>query len=220
MVDKVPIWSDGNRHLYVLQFGELRTHTGVFVNEATKSAFTVDAPFGSHESLKNSLLQGVKTEALLITHGHWDHIGDDYLFRNDGAKVYAHGNDRRVIEDPKLMIPYVGSDMGLHPCTVDCAIADDYHFSVAGVEIISRSVPGHSPGGVIFYLECAGVAFVGDTLFRDGIGRHDFFGGDRALLVSGIGEKILSLPDDTIVVPGHGRFTTVGYERKNNEYLR
>ena len=220
MDDKALIWSGDGRRLYVFQFGDLRTHTGVFLNDETRSAFIVYAPSGSYESLKNSLLRGVNVEALLITHGHWDHIGDDHLFRKDGARVYAHSGDRQVIENPKLMIPYIGSDMGVSPCPIDCAIGDDYHFAVAGVEILSRSVPGHSPGGVIFYLKCAGVAFVGDTLFRDGIGRYDFFGGNGKLLISGIREKILPLPEDTIVVPGHGKFTTVVYECKNNDYLR
>lgn len=220
MDDKALIWSGSGKRLCVFQFGDLCTHSGVFVNDETKSAFVVDAPFGSYESLKSSLLRGVNVEALLITHGHWDHIGDDYLFRKDGAGVYAHSGDRQVIENPKLMIPYIGSDMGVCPCPIDHTIGDDHHFEAAGVEILSRGVPGHSPGSVIFYLKCAGVAFVGDTLFRDGIGRCDFFGGNGKLLVSGIKEKILSLPEDTIIIPGHGRFTTVEYERRNNNCLR
>jgi glyoxylase-like metal-dependent hydrolase (beta-lactamase superfamily II) len=220
MDEKALIWSGDGKRLYIFQFGDLHTHTGIFVNDEAKSAFVVDAPFGSYESLKDSLLRGVNVEALLITHGHWDHIGDDHLFRKGGARVYAHGGDKLVIENPKLMIPYIGSDMGVCPCPIDCVIGDDYHFEAAGVEILSRSVPGHSPGGVIFYLKCAAVAFVGDTLFRDGIGRYDLFGGNGKLLVSGIREKILSLPEDTIIIPGHGRFTTVKHERRSNDYLR
>ncbi|MDR2721064.1 MAG: MBL fold metallo-hydrolase [Puniceicoccales bacterium] len=220
MDDKALIWSGDGKRLYVFQFGNLHTHTGVFVNDKAKSAFLVDAPSGSYKSLKNSLLRGVNVEALLVTHGHWDHIGDDYLFRKDGARIYAHEGDQLVIENPKLMIPYVGSDMGVCPCPIDCVIGDNYHSEVAGIEILSRSVPGHSPGGAIFYVGCAGVVFVGDTLFKDGIGRYDLFGGDRKLLISGIKGKILPLPGNTTVIPGHGEFTTVEYERRNNNYLR
>ncbi|MDR1255743.1 MAG: MBL fold metallo-hydrolase [Puniceicoccales bacterium] len=220
MSNKKTVWHRGNEYLYAFQFGRLYTNTGVFINSEKKTAFMVDAPFGSYEFLKESLLRGVAVEALLITHGHWDHIGDAHLFKKDGAKVYAHGGDRMVIEDPSLCISYLGSDMGVAPCALDCVIGDDGRFQIAGMEVHIRSVPGHSPGSVIFYMERAGIAFVGDTLFRDGIGRSDLPEGNGKLLIAGIGEKILSLPDDTTIIPGHGPFTTVAHESRNNAYLR
>ncbi|MDR0595147.1 MAG: MBL fold metallo-hydrolase [Puniceicoccales bacterium] len=220
MDDRNLIWHGDSNYLYVFQFGKLYTHTGVFINGKTKSAFLIDAPFGSYEFLRASVLRGIFVEALLITHCHWDHIGDDHLFKGDGAKVYAHKDDRIVIENPKALIPYAGSDMGLTPCVIDEFIDDNSFLTLAGIGIYSRSVPGHCPGGMIFYLGCAGVVFVGDTLFRNGIGRYDFPGGDKKLLISGIKGKILPLPGDTIVVPGHGEFTTVAYERENNKYLK
>jgi len=165
-------------------------------------------------------LRDIAIEALFITHGHWDHIGDDHLFKKDGAKVYVHRDDRMVVEHPDIIVLFAGSNMGLTPCMVDYAIGDDFYFNVAGVDLHSNHVRGHSPGGAVFYIKCAGVAFVGDTLFRDGIGRCDLPGGNEETLISGIKEKILSLPGDTIIIPGHSRFTTVEYERENNEYLR
>jgi glyoxylase-like metal-dependent hydrolase (beta-lactamase superfamily II) len=220
MDSKNLIWQNGERSLYVFQFGRLGTHTGVFVNKNTKSAFLVDSPFGAHGFLANSLLRGFVIEALFITHAHWDHIGDDYLFRRDGAKIYTHGENRLVIENPSVLIPYVGSDMGLTPCKVDYNIGDNFHLRAAGVDVYARDVPGHSTGDVFFYIKCAGVAFVGDTLFRNCIGRTDLFGGNRELLISGIIEKILTLPVETLVIPGHGEFTTVGHECEHNNYLR
>jgi glyoxylase-like metal-dependent hydrolase (beta-lactamase superfamily II) len=214
------VWQCEHRRLYDFKFGKLHTHTGVFINDSSGSAFVIDAPSGSYDALKNSLLKDIKIEALLITHGHWDHIGDDFLFRQCGAKICAHSGDQLVIEHPAVLIPYVGSDMGLTPCKIDCLIEDNSRFTAAGTEIYSRHVPGHSPGDIIFYIECAGVAFVGDTLFMDGIGRCDFFGGDGNLLISSIREKILTLPGDTIIIPGHGRTTTVDHEQKHNEILR
>jgi glyoxylase-like metal-dependent hydrolase (beta-lactamase superfamily II) len=219
MFDENLVWQDGGKRLYVFQFGRLGTHTGVFTNGDTGVAFLVDAPFGSHEFLARSLLRGFTVEALLITHGHWDHIGDGHLFKRDGAKVYARRGAVSAIEDPSILIQYVGSDMGLTPCKVDSAIGDDSHFQVAGIDIYARGVPGHSPGDVFFYMECAGVVFAGDTLFRDGIGRTDLVGGSGELLIDGIVKKLLALPDETLVIPGHGEFTNIGYERVFNTYL-
>ncbi|MDR3274008.1 MAG: MBL fold metallo-hydrolase [Puniceicoccales bacterium] len=86
MGDKHLIWHSGDKCLYVFQFGRLRTHTGVFINGETKSAFLVDAPFESYESFKNSLLRDIAVEALLITHGHWDHIGAITCSKRMGRK--------------------------------------------------------------------------------------------------------------------------------------
>jgi glyoxylase-like metal-dependent hydrolase (beta-lactamase superfamily II) len=219
MFDENLIWQNGGKRLYVFQFGKLCTHTGVFTNGDTGIAFLVDAPFGSHEFLMHSLLRGFTVEALLITHGHWDHIGDGYLFKRDGVRVYAHSGAVPVIENPSILIRYVGSDMGLMPCKVNSVIGDDSHFRVADIDVYARSVLGHSPGDVFFYVECAGTVFAGDTLFRDGIGRTDLFGGNGELLVDGIRRKLLTLPDETLVIPGHGEFTNVGYERVFNTYL-
>jgi hypothetical protein len=118
-----------------------------------------------------------------------------------------------AVAHPDIIVLFAGSNMGLTPCMVDYAIGDDFYFNVAGVTFIPIM-------SAVFYIKCAGVAFVGGTLFRDGIGRCDLPGGNEETLISGIKEKILSLPGDTIIIPGHSRFTTVEYERENNEYLR
>lgn len=220
MADDNLIWHSADARLYVYQFGKLYTNTGVFINDRTNEAFMIDAPFGSYDSLMNSILEDVKVVALLITHGHWDHIGDDFLFKQRGAKVYAHREDKIMIETPEVMLPYIGCDIGLKPCILDYVTGDNESYTIAGVDIFVSWVPGHSVGDATFYIKSAGTIFVGDTLFRDGIGRYDFYGGDKNLLISGIKEKILTLPDDTVVIPGHGEFTSVGYESKFNSFLK
>ena len=213
------LWKGDGKKLYVYQFGQLDTNTGVFVNEDSGEAFVIDAPSGSYEYLKGSILADSRVVSLLITHGHWDHIGDDFLFKKDGAKIYVHEGDRVMLEHPETMLRYTVVTVDLHPCQPDHMIEDGEVFDGAGMEIRAHWVPGHSPGGVAFYLAWAGIAFVGDTLFKDGIGRYDLLGGHKQSLISCIKEKILTLPHGTVIVPGHGPFTRVEYELSNNRYL-
>ena len=91
--------------------------------------------------------------------------------------------------------------------------------SVGRYDFAILHIPGHSPGGLVFYCAKAGVAFSGDVLFRDSIGRTDLWGGNYEALITGIKEKLFALPDSTTVYPGHGPHTTVGYEKTHNPYL-
>lgn len=219
MIDGEILWRSENCKLYFFKFGRLYTNTGVFVNELRSEAFMIDAPYGSFQALQNSVLKDIKIKTLLITHAHWDHIGDDYLFQQAGTKVYVHHNGREIVESPSVLIPYTGSSYGLHPCPVDGEIVDGEHMTIAGTDVIMRWVPGHSASGMCFYIKRTGVVFVGDTLFRESIGRYDFLDSDKDQLIASIKNNILSLPEDTVIVPGHGELTTVGYEVRNNPFL-
>ncbi len=214
------LWQAECFKLYVLKFGKLYNNTGVFVNESTKEAFIIDSPYGSFQGLKNSILRDFSIAALFITHAHWDHIGDDYLFEQSGTKVYVHPNGRKIVEDPKIIIPYTKCSFGLHSCCVEREIMDDEHIISAGTEIVANWVDGHSESDMSFYIKHAGVVFVGDTVFRDSIGRYDFIDSNKEQLIINIKKKILSLPEDTIIVPGHGELTTVKHELMNNIFLK
>ena len=93
------------------------------------------------------------------------------------------------------------------------------HLSLAGFEIDVILTPGHTPGGVCFYIQSDGILFSGDTLFCESVGRTDFPGGSMSRLVRSIKEKLFLLPDDTKVLPGHNEWTTIGNERRNNPFL-
>lgn len=213
------LWQEGGCKLYLFRFGKLYTNTGVFINENSKEAFMIDSPYGSFEALKGSLLKNFSLKAVLITHAHWDHIGDDHLFQKAGTDIYVQHDGRQIIENPAVIIPYTGCSFGLSPCSVAHEIRDNEHLNFAGTDIRALALPGHSTSGMCFYIERAKVVFVGDTLFRDSIGRYDFVDGNKEQLISGIKEKILTLPADTTVVPGHGYLTTVQHESENNSFL-
>lgn len=213
------LWQSDNCELCLFKFGKLYTNTGVFINQSTKEAFLIDAPYGASQGLADLISRKFSIKALFITHSHWDHIGDDYLFQQLGAKVYIHCTGREIIENPEIIKPYTKCGFGLHPCHVERGLEDGDHMEIAGIDIQMSWVPGHSASGMSFYIAKAGVVFVGDTLFRDAIGRYDFVDGDQKQLIASIKEKILTLPGDTIVVPGHGDLTTVKYESENNPFF-
>ncbi|MDR1596059.1 MAG: MBL fold metallo-hydrolase [Puniceicoccales bacterium] len=212
--------SDGV-NVYVAKCGHIKTNTGFIENYVRGEAVLIDAPFGSFDASKKILSHGTKVVALLFTHCHWDHIGDGHIFRGLGARTYAHALDRPLIENPELMAMLTGIGDELIPCRIDVEIADGDCVNVGNwLSIDSRWVPGHAAGDLAFYIESSSCVFAGDTLFRGGIGRSDLLGGNELLLIRGIKEKILSLPDGTIVIPGHGNFSTIAREKLHNEFLQ
>jgi hydroxyacylglutathione hydrolase len=215
--------------LHVLPAGIIQTNAYLLTDQSRGSALLIDAP-GDVWADVEPILRAEKcalTE-LWITHGHWDHMqGAAEVVRATGAKVRAHPADRTMIEEPQLMERFMGMNLQLEPVQVDHWLAQAGRLAVLGCDVEVRHVPGHCPGNVLFYfpdtpgtgLKEGGMAFVGDALFKESIGRTDLPGGDFATLEKSIRNQIYSLPDVTIIYPGHGPETTVGYEKKHNPYV-
>lgn len=166
---------------------------------------------------------------LWITHGHWDHMqGGAEVVRATGAKVRAHRADQAMIETPETMERFVGMGLRLEAVRVDHWISQGDRLKAFGHQVEVRHVPGHCPGNVLFYFATVlpegvdgqgGMAFVGDALFNGSVGRTDLPGGDFPTLEESIRNQIYSLPDVTVIYPGHGPETTVAYEKKHNPYV-
>ncbi len=161
---------------------------------------------------------GFTIEGILLTHGHFDHIwGVDDLKKHTDAKVYAYEGEKNVCESSELN----ASGMVSRAFTVkaDEYVADGSILHLADMDIKLIATPGHTEGSCCYYVEEAGLLISGDTLFQESVGRTDLPTGSMSQIVRSIKEKLMILPEDTKVYPGHGESTTIGYEKQFNPFI-
>ena len=207
--------------IHVLPSGPIQTIGYLLTEPALGEAVLVDAPGDILAKIRPLLdRDGCTLKELWLTHGHWDHTQESARVKRELAvRVRAHIADRALIETPEVMDEFMGARLGLEPVAVDGWIAPGQRLQALGREFEVRHVPGHCPGNVLFYQAEAKAALVGDALFNRGVGRWDFPGGSYDLLAKSIREQIYTLPDDTVIYPGHGSDTTVGDEKRGNPYV-
>jgi glyoxylase-like metal-dependent hydrolase (beta-lactamase superfamily II) len=159
----------------------------------------------------------ITVRAVLLTHGHFDHITAVGEIKTlTSAPVYCHEAEKEMLGDAELNF---SARMGTQTeITPDGLINDGDILRFGKIALEVRHTPGHTPGGVCYLDEANGVLFTGDTLFRESVGRTDFPTGDHQALIGNIKEKLLTLPGEVTVWPGHGPSTTVGHERNRNPY--
>ena len=184
--------------------------------------FVIDPGLEPENFLELFEKKGLTPVALLVTHGHGDHIGGIPAIRErwQSAKIYIGELDAEKLTDPKKNLS-AEFGLGLTTPKADVLLKDGDKLELAGISLEVRHVPGHSKGLVAYWIsaEPKGMLFVGDAIFQAGIGRNDFPDSEPAIQIPMIRSKILSLPDDTVIYPGHGASTTVGAERRSNPYL-
>jgi glyoxylase-like metal-dependent hydrolase (beta-lactamase superfamily II) len=158
--------------------------------------------------------------AVILTHGHIDHIAGVEALRKKfpSILIYIHKLDAEMLGDTNVNLSILtGSPFAAGKA--DYLIDEEDTIDKAGIRLRVIHTPGHTPGGICLYSEKDGIIFVGDTLFAGSIGRTDFPNGDMKKLIEGIKHKLLVLPDDTVVYPGHGPETTIGREKTDNPFL-
>lgn len=162
----------------------------------------------------------IKITKIINTHLHLDHcFGDNYVRDKYGVKVAANINDQPLGDDIPAQMARFGGRIKADPVKIDVALKDGDIIKIGDSELRVITTPGHSPGGISLYSAEGGFLISGDTLFRFGVGRTDLPGGDHNTLIKSIREKLMTLPDDTKVLPGHNRFSTIADERRNNPYI-
>jgi len=164
--------------------------------------------------------KGYKPVRLLQTHMHLDHVfGSKYIADKYDLKLEAHKDDEFWGEQTVEYAANFGMQLDANPPAIGNYLneGDVVKFGNSALEVIH--VPGHSPGGIVFYSKSDKMAIVGDVLFRESIGRADLPGGNFETLVSSIKSKLLVLDDDVAIYPGHGPASTIGHERANNPFL-
>ncbi len=157
---------------------------------------------------------------LLCTHLHLDHVfGNEFVNRTYGLKPEAHKADAETIPPPQDQARLFGIQDRVQEIPISKYIVGNEVIEFGNSQLIALLVPGHSPGSLVFYNKKNGFAITGDAIFNRSIGRSDLWGGNQEILIAAIKDKILSLPDETILYPGHGPQTNVVQESLNNPFL-
>lgn len=208
-------------NVHTLPSGMIQTNAYLLVDEDRQEAVLIDAPGEIWEKIA-PLLQAAeaKLSAVWITHGHWDHTqGGAEVVRQTGAKVIAHRADQTLIETPEVMEGFMGEKLGLEGIAVDQWVEGGEALTLFDQPVEVRHVPGHCPGNILFYFPQEKQAFVGDAIFAGSIGRTDLPGGSFAELADSIRQQIYTLPDETVLFPGHGPATQVATEKQHNPHV-
>lgn len=204
-------------------FNPIQENTYV-VNDETGEAIIIDAGcyFENEQKILCNYLEDnkLKLVRVLNTHLHLDHqFGNKFLFDTYRIAPEAHREDEFLLEKVKAGAVIYGFPIQESAQPIGKYLIENQNITFGNTVLKAIHVPGHSPGHLVFYNEKENVLFAGDVLFNGSIGRTDLERGDYATLIHNIIEKLLILPDETLVYPGHGPLTTIGRERVSNPYL-
>lgn len=188
------------------------------INDDTKEALIIDPGASAKQLAEKVKEHGLKPVGILLTHGHFDHAGAaEELAQLLDVKIYAHEAEQETLENPGLNLSgWEGVTETYH---ADVYVKDEQELELAGFKVKVLFTPGHTVGGCCYYFTEQGALFSGDTLFEGSIGRTDFPKGSASQLIRAIKDKLMILPEETAVYPGHGDMTGIGMERVNNPFL-
>ncbi len=206
------------------ELGQLGTNAYLVYPDNSDNAILIDAPLDAATEIPAKLEKdGKKLSAILLTHGHWDHLWDAAeLAKNTGAKLYAGEKGRELVENAEFQRENLYAVADLNDAKIDVLVKDSDSLKIDGLEFKCFEAEGHCPGSIVYYLEDGSkkYLFAGDVIFAGSVGRADLWGGDFYTLEKSIKEKIYTLPNDTIILPGHGGASTVEIEKRSNPFVR
>ena len=202
-----------------LVLGIVRTNCYIVYTEDTKKAVVIDPAADSRRIIEELSALGVTPEAVLLTHGHFDHmLAADSLRKEYHIPVCVLNEDAVLLEQPDLNC----SEQFLHMAygiTADEQLTDGQELPYLGGIFKVIATPGHTAGSCCYYAEKEGILFSGDTLFQGSVGRTDLPTGKASQIALSIREKLFVLPENTLVLSGHGTETTIGEEKQYNPYV-
>jgi len=189
-------------------------------DDSAKDCLIIDPGLEAEELIEFLDKEKLNPVAVVLTHGHIDHIAGVVTLRDRFAqiKVYIHNLDAEMLTNPNINLSAM-SGMAIVTEAEDVSLKERDVIDLAGVKLLVLHTPGHTPGGISLYSKQTGVVFVGDTLFADSIGRTDFPGGSMSQLLNSVREKLFTLPEQTEVYPGHGPATTIAAEKAHNPFF-
>lgn len=204
----------------ILPVGLLQCNCSVLGDEVSREGMVVDPGDDIGRILTILSRHGLRLKMIVITHAHIDHIGGAAKLRAaTGAPVYMHAGDKMLSDRLDLQAAWLGVDTPEDP-GIDTPAREGDLLRLGATEMQVLHTPGHTPGSLCLFLPEEHKLIAGDTLFQGSVGRTDLPGGSTAALLQSIRAKLLVLPEETVVTPGHGRETTIGREKRDNPFLR
>lgn len=202
-----------------LVLGLVRTNCYIVYTKETKKAVIIDPAADSRRIMEEVSALGVTPEAVLLTHGHFDHmLAAESLKNGYHIPVCVAEDDAELLKAPDLNCSQQFLHMS-YGSSADELLTDGQNLSFLDGAFTVITTPGHTAGSCCYYAEAEDILFSGDTLFQGSVGRTDLPTGGAAQLLSSIREKLLVLPDQTLVLSGHGEETTIGEEKQYNPYV-
>jgi hydroxyacylglutathione hydrolase len=204
----------------ILPVGMLQCNCSILGDETSGEAIVVDPGDEIDQILEILARRELRVKAIVITHAHIDHIGGaQKLKAATGAPVYMNENDAPLYDAIDVQAGWLGIEAP-ERTEIDNPLRDGDLLRLGAADLHALHTPGHTQGSTSLWIPLENKLLAGDTLFRDSIGRTDLPGGDGRQILRSIHSKLMPLPDDAVVIPGHGPSTTIGREKRFNPFLR